>query len=114
MVDEECAPYEGKTKGTTCGQFKSCKPLAKILSTKYVGGGWGEVSEKQIMKELLRNGPLSVEFQANKLFQVYKEGILSEEGAPSGATSLQELASQLTAQSQGGQSSPDQSTDAIE
>ena len=62
MVDEDCAPYEGKTKGTTCGEFKSCKPLAKILSTKYVGGGWGEVSEKQMMKELLRNGPLSIEF----------------------------------------------------
>lgn len=44
------------------------------------------------MKELLRNGPLSVEFQANKLFQVYKEGILAEQGAPTGQSSLQSLA----------------------
>ena len=44
------------------------------------------------MKELVRNGPLSVEFQANKLFQVYKDGILSEQGAPTGSSSLQSLA----------------------
>ena len=78
MVDEKCAPYQAKTKGKTCGEFKKCNPVAKVLSTKFIGGGWGEVSEKQMMKELLRNGPLSIEFQANKLFQVYKKGILSE------------------------------------
>jgi len=32
------------------------------------------------MKEILRNGPVSVEFEANRAFQLYKRGILSEEG----------------------------------
>jgi hypothetical protein len=45
-----------------------------------VGGGWGKVSEKEMMKDILRHGPMSIEFQANKLFQLYQEGILSEEG----------------------------------
>jgi len=32
------------------------------------------------MKEILRNGPVSIEFQANRLFMAYREGILSEQG----------------------------------
>ena len=32
------------------------------------------------MKEILMNDPVSVEFQANKLFQSYSDGILSEKG----------------------------------
>lgn len=46
LVEESCAPYKGSTKGVTCKDFEKCKPIAKIASTKYVGGGWGEVSEK--------------------------------------------------------------------
>ena len=32
------------------------------------------------MKDILRNGPTSVEFQANQVFSAYKNGILSEKG----------------------------------
>ena len=32
-----------------------------------------------MMKEILRNGPVSIEFQANGLFSKYQSGILSEE-----------------------------------
>jgi hypothetical protein len=46
MVSEDCAPYKGKTKGGKCGDYEKCKPLAKIDSTHFVGGGWAEVSEK--------------------------------------------------------------------
>ncbi len=62
MVSEKCAPYDAKTKGHTCNMYKKCAPQAKVYSTKFVGGGWGKVSEKEIMKELLRNGPVSIEF----------------------------------------------------
>lgn len=68
MVSDECAPYKGLTKGLTCSKYETCQPTAKIQKTGYVGKGWGEVSEEQILKEMLRNGPVSVEFQANKLF----------------------------------------------
>jgi hypothetical protein len=33
-----------------------------------------------MMKDILRNGPISVEFQANRVFGAYKHGILSQKG----------------------------------
>ena len=41
MVEEECAPYQGKTKGGSCKTYEHCKPIAKVASTYFVGGGWG-------------------------------------------------------------------------
>ena len=40
---------------------------------------------------MLRNGPVSVEFQANKLFQTYHSGILSEDGITKQTLDLQAL-----------------------
>lgn len=62
MVSEQCAPYKGNTKGKSCKDYQQCPPIAKVQKTRFVGGGWGEVSEKQIMKEMIRNGPVSAEF----------------------------------------------------
>jgi hypothetical protein len=45
-----------------------------------VGGGWGATSEKKMMKEILRNGPINGDFQAPAMFSIYKEGIFSEKG----------------------------------
>jgi len=80
LVGEQCAPYSATTKGSSCSKFASCPPVAKILKTEYVGGGFAEVSEKEMMKDIIRNGPVSVEFQANQVFGAYKHGILSEKG----------------------------------
>lgn len=33
-----------------------------------------------MMKDILRNGAITVEFEANRLFSMYKEGILTEKG----------------------------------
>ena len=30
LVEEKCAPYQSKTAGLTCSQYKDCKPVAKI------------------------------------------------------------------------------------
>lgn len=30
LVDEQCAPYLGKTKGETCGKYEQCKPIATV------------------------------------------------------------------------------------
>ena len=62
LVSEKCAPYTHVTKGATCGQFAHCPPVAKVASTKIVGGGYAKVTEKQMMKELLRNGPTTTDF----------------------------------------------------
>lgn len=89
LVEEECAPYKHVTKGSdvACRNYEHCKPAAKIQKTRKVGGfGLGEVSETDIMKEMLRNGPLSVEFEANgheKMWALYKEGIITKHGMES-------------------------------
>jgi hypothetical protein len=80
LIAEDCAPYTGTTKGSKCSNWAQCPPVAKIQNTHFVGGGFAQVSEKQMMKDILRNGAITVEFEANKLFSMYKEGILTEKG----------------------------------
>lgn len=80
VVSEECAPYMSKTKGDSCKNYETCKPIAKVQKSYLVGGGWGATSEKKMMKEVLRNGPINGDFQAPSMFSIYKEGIFREKG----------------------------------
>lgn len=61
MVTEECAPYQGKTKGDHCGNYAKCSPHSKIEKTYFVGKGYGDTSEKKMMKEIIRNGAVNGE-----------------------------------------------------
>jgi hypothetical protein len=45
-----------------CKNYESCKPVSKVQKSYLVGGGWGESSEKKMMKEILRNGPINGDF----------------------------------------------------
>ena len=63
VVSEECAPYMSKTKGDSCKNYETCKPIAKVQKSYLVGGGWGATSEKKMMKEILRNGPINGDFR---------------------------------------------------
>ena len=97
LVEESCAGYKASTKGSSCSKYEKCKPAAKVGATRKVGAfGLGQVTERDIQKELLRNGPVSVEFQATRLFHTYKEGIMSEDGIK-GVAKL-EQAAQLDAE----------------
>jgi cathepsin C len=80
VVSEKCSPYKSKTKGDTCKNHENCPPIAKVTKSYFVGGGWGATSEKKMMKEILRNGPINGDFQAPGTFSIYKEGIFSEKG----------------------------------
>lgn len=63
LVEESCAGYKAATKGQSCSKFAKCKPIAKVGATRKVGAfGLGQVTERDIQKEILRNGPVSVEF----------------------------------------------------
>ena len=62
LVSEMCAPYSRMTKGKTCNSYEKCKPVAKVKDTRIVGGGYAQVTEKQMMKEILRNGPTTGDF----------------------------------------------------
>jgi len=62
VVGEDCAPYQGSTAGTSCGKYKHCPAVARVKKSYDVGGAYGQTSEKQMMKEILRNGALNTEF----------------------------------------------------
>jgi len=80
VISEKCSPYKSKTKGDTCKNHENCPPIAKVEKSYFVGGGWGATTEKKMMKEILRNGPINGDFQAPGTFSIYKEGIFSEKG----------------------------------
>jgi hypothetical protein len=61
LVSEKCAPYKGITKGDSCKNYKTCPPVAKVLKSIQIGGGFGETTEKKMMKELLLNGIINGE-----------------------------------------------------
>jgi len=80
LVSEQCAPYKQVTKGDQCHHYEQCAPKAKIAQSYQVGGGWGATSERRLMKEILRNGPINGDFQAPRIFAIYRDGIFSEKG----------------------------------
>lgn len=80
LVSEECAPYQASTKGVSCAQYQGCKPEARVQRSYDVGGGYGQSTEKLMMKEILRNGPLNTEFQAPSIFSTYKSGLITQDG----------------------------------
>jgi cathepsin C len=80
LVTEECAPYKMKTKGQSCSIYQQCEPHSKVRKTYFVGKGYGDTSEKKMMKEIMRSGPVNGELQAPRVFSMYTDGILSQDG----------------------------------
>lgn len=79
MVSEECAPYQAKTKGIKCKDFAHCPPVARVHSSYFIGGAYGESTEKRMMKEMLKNGILNGELNVPQVFSFYQSGILSND-----------------------------------
>jgi hypothetical protein len=77
LVSEKCAPYLAKTKGETCSKYAQCPPIAKVEKSYFVGGAYGESSEKKMMKEILHKGMLNGELNVPRIFSFYNSGILS-------------------------------------
>lgn len=65
LVGEECGKYLGTTAGSPCSGFASCKPVARVEDSYFLGSA-GElaIDEKTIQKELMRNGVVVGEFAA--------------------------------------------------
>lgn len=79
MVSEQCAPYRAMTKGIACGDYKGCNTEAKISKTYFIGGAYGESSEKKMMKEILHKGIVNGELNVPRVFSFYQQGILSND-----------------------------------
>lgn len=76
LVSEDCAPYNAKSG--SCKNYANCQAQAKIKKSYHVGGGYGKVSEVQMMKEILMNGALNVEYLGSGYLDFYNQGIISE------------------------------------
>jgi len=80
LVTEDCAPYIGKTKGDRCSNYEHCEPHSKIQNTYFIGKGYGDSTEKKMMKEILRNGAVNGEMQAPRVFSLYQNGVFTSAG----------------------------------
>lgn len=58
---------------------KNCPAIAKVHKSYFIGGAYGESTEKRMMKEILRNGVVNGELQVPGVFSFYREGILSND-----------------------------------
>ena len=77
IVDDMCVPYTGKTgSAPTCQNYKHCKPVARTISTYFVGGKYGAMTEELIMREIRANGPVMLDFAAGNDFMYYADGVL--------------------------------------
>jgi hypothetical protein len=68
LVKESCAPYKARTKGYKCSDFRNCEPYARVTHSYYVNNYQYGPTEKQIQKEILMNGPVVSDFNADDDF----------------------------------------------
>lgn len=81
-VDRDEAPYRGSVEFGGCHNFRHLQPKAKVAETYYVGGHYGGMSEHDMMWELRAKGPFLLDFNAGQAFQLYKSGVLTQDGYP--------------------------------
>ena len=76
FIPEKCSTYKGYD-----GKCESSCDLDKLPYTygmfdyQYIGGSYGQCSEKKIMEDVLKNGPVVVSFEPDYNFMLYKSGI---------------------------------------
>lgn len=77
LVEEKHRPYKEKTKDNQCFEplKGELKRIFKVKNRQYVGGAYGKSSEYHIMKEVEKNGPITVSFEPDMAFNVYSKGI---------------------------------------
>jgi len=46
----------------SCKSFEKCAPHSKVDKIYFIGKGYGDSTEKNMMKEILRNGIIEGEF----------------------------------------------------
>lgn len=76
LVSEECAPFKYTTFGDKCQNYEKCPAVARVNSSYYLGGYNFNPSVELMQKELLMNGPLITEINAEEKFSRYHGGIL--------------------------------------
>jgi len=76
MVPETCHPYKGKNGH--CSSSCDVNSLDKVYRAKsygFVGGAYGRSNERNIMVELMNNGPMAASFEPDYTFMYYNGGV---------------------------------------
>ena len=76
FIPESCSQYKGADGKceSTCNIDK-LPYLYGMSDYKYIGGSYGQCSQKRMMEELYKNGPIVVSFEPDYHFMLYKSGI---------------------------------------
>lgn len=80
LVSEACVPYKASDISCDSVKFTSSKCASRryfARNYRYVGGYYGSCNELLMMKEIMRNGPVIVAFQAPGSLFYYHGGIFT-------------------------------------
>ena len=69
-----CQEADGACSNNAC-DLKSLPYIYKTSEYNYVGGSYGQCSQKKMMEEVYKNGPVVVSFEPDYNFMMYKSGI---------------------------------------
>jgi cathepsin C len=75
MVPESCHPYTGYAGSCSTCDPASLKKTYKVADYRFIGGAYGKSNEKLIMTEIMKNGPVVLNFEPAMDFMYYKKGI---------------------------------------
>jgi cathepsin C len=76
FLPEKCSEYKGvQGKCKVSCELDKVQSLYGMEDYKYVGGSYGQCSEKNIMEEVYKNGPIVVSLEPDYNFMLYKSGI---------------------------------------
>jgi len=76
LVPKSCSRSQKAQKGG-CGSCDISKldETYRVASYKFVGGAYGKTNEREMMLEVMNNGPITTSFEPSSEFMYYKEGI---------------------------------------
>lgn len=74
LVTENCMPYQANTDSTNkCRYFEHCNPIARVKKSYMIQDS---TEEKNIRKEILRNGMVDANIVIEGYLGSYKKGVL--------------------------------------
>ena len=76
FIPETCSQYKAMNSKceSTCDLDKMPYSYG-VVDHSYIGGSYGQCTEKKIMEEVYKNGPIVVSFEPDYHFMLYKTGI---------------------------------------
>ncbi|KAL4493462.1 hypothetical protein ABPG72_007470 [Tetrahymena utriculariae] len=74
-VPESCHPYEARDGQCNHCNVESLNAVFTVTDYEYIGGSYGKSTERLMMEEIHKNGPIVVSFEPKMDFMYYNKGI---------------------------------------